>query len=259
MSSLVMVAMQVIFTLIIYYCAYRLINYLKLIKGRFAYKDMQMKSIYSALAGFGFFAISLILFVLNATEVIKLIGSQVNEKTKTTETVTLSFSAISVSSIVFYLSCVMLAVLISFMIIVIVFVQKSRIQISKKEFDEFDIEKYDINILGSFTRANKYSRNIPVTFKDQVGNMLFFKKFGTKMFLSKIVDQSIFFISQSPYVNKVYEQNEVTFTEDTLLASHFSNNKEYILFVLKSAQKEVSVINKIDEKLFEEIVLKKFA
>ncbi|WLP85689.1 hypothetical protein [Mycoplasma seminis] len=251
MSSTWLYIIIVALTCLLFYVMLKMYGYFNFVKAGFKLNWVQRQTYWKLGQSSVYTFVILLLFILYATGVLKVTYADKNGS------MPLAFSAIGAAALVSYFAFLFYVVIIAFVIYVLI-KNRNRIHISKEDYLNFDTESYQINIDKTYIKG----KNNYTMFGDYITNSMMFKKYP-KIFASKVIYYSLMFIYSSPVYDKVFESqvkikdennNDVnvdsSYTGSSPIAELFGDNKEYILYVLKTAYAKVNSIHNLDETIY---------
>ncbi|MFV8473917.1 hypothetical protein ACM0K4_03010 [Mycoplasma sp. VS42A] len=249
----------IILAALLFYAAFKMYGYFNFIKAGFNIAWVRTQTFWKLGLASAYFGLIIILFALYASGVLKI---TIWDKTAY---VPYAFSPIGAFALISYFALVFYIAIVVFSLIVLLS-KKERITITWQDVCDLDVDSFNLNIDKTYIK----NRNSYTMFKDYITNSMMFKK-HPKIFASKVIYYALMFIYSSPvYENafkKQVDQNEETVEEnefDKLLVSErpiaelFSDNKQYITYVIKTAYQKVNTFYPLDEISFKNAVIKAF-
>ncbi|MFV8475983.1 hypothetical protein [Mycoplasma sp. VS403A] len=251
----------IILAALLFYAVFKMYGYFNFIKAGFNIAWVRRQTYWKLGMSSAYFGIIIILFALYAAGVLKI---TIWDQEKNAYSPFLfqpigAFALISYFALAFYIAIVVFS-------LIVLFSKKPRIVITWENICDLDVDSFNLNIDKSYIK----NRNSYTMFKDYITNSMMFKKYP-KIFASKVIYYALMFIYSSPvYENafkKQVDQNEGSVEEnefDKLLVSErsiaelFSDNKQYITYVVKTAYEKVNTFYPLDEISFKNAVTKAF-
>ncbi|QNM93938.1 hypothetical protein H9M94_01545 [Mycoplasma sp. Pen4] len=149
--------------------------------------------------------------------------------------------------------------LISVVNILLNYKKHDTLTISYKEYKEFvetrfEDLKLDIDISKTYITKKNLTAGVTIQYKDYVNGVMSYKRFGDGFFIKRIFLRAFTYVYNSPQFSEIIfndDKSKMMVSDNVTLASKFSNNKEYMMFVIASMQTNISTLYNYDKGLFE--------